>query len=111
MLCKVVGGKVVLDVVLVVVVSDISPNSILTETFDSEAVFDLQSPNQDIPRHHFEYFGSFSFSRLVPFTGFSPRLIGDKAVESVVLIELVDKGTSWTSVIPQKSPLVNSVSM
>ena len=108
MLYNVVGGKVVLDVVLVVVVSDISPNCILTETFDSVAVLDLQSPNQDIPRHHFEYFGSFSFSRLIPFTGFSPRLIGDIAVESVVLIELVDKGTS---VIPQKSPLVNSVSI
>ena len=105
-----------LDVVLVVVVSDISPNCILTETFDSVAVLDLQSPNQDIPRHHFEYFGSFSFSRLIPFTGFSPRSSGYVGLDSVAIIELLlvvielllEKGTS---VIPQKSPLVNSVSI
>ena len=109
-LCKVVGGKVVLVVELVVVASEISPNCILIEIFRSEAVFDLQSPNQDIPRHHFEYFGSLGTSspRLIPFTGCIPRLIGDVVVKSVVIIELVEKGTS---VNPQKSPLVNSVSM
>ena len=111
-LCKVVEGEVVLDVVLVVVVSKISPNCILTETFDFEAVFDLQSPNQDIPRHHLENFGlsSTSTSRLISFTGFSPRSSGYVGPDSVVVIELllVEKGTSVT---PQKSPLVNSVSM
>ena len=105
-----------LDVVLAVVVSDISPNCILKETFDSEAVFDLQSPNQDIPRHHFEYFGSLSFSRLIPFTGFSPRSSGYIGLDTVAVIELLLVGIvllleKGTSVIPQKSPLVNSVSI